>query len=47
MTKQQMLNKSNDKVKRARLKDIALGIAFCTFVVVPLVWYVTDHFLAK
>jgi hypothetical protein len=46
MTKQQMLNKSNGTVKNAKRKDILYGIAFAMFVVVPLVWYMTDK-LAK
>lgn len=46
MTKQQMLNKSNGTVKNAKRKEVLLAIAFCAFVVVPLVWYMTDK-LAK
>lgn len=46
MTKQQMLNKSNDKVKNVKRRELALFVVFALFVVVPLVWKLTDY-LAK
>uniref|UniRef100_A0AAU7PG82 Uncharacterized protein n=1 Tax=Burkholderia phage vB_BgluM-SURPRISE13 TaxID=3159457 RepID=A0AAU7PG82_9VIRU len=46
MTKQQMLKRSNDQVKNSKRQDIAIFVAFALFVVVPLVWYMTDK-LAK
>lgn len=46
MTKQQMLNRSNDQVKSSKAKDVLIFLGFALLVVVPFVTYLTNQ-LAK